>query len=99
MALLINLVSTGLILVGCFFLFTATFGLFRLPDVFTRLHATTKCDTVAAFCLLSAVALKSGELVVWLKLGLIFTFILIISPAVAHLVAYSATLEGDEYDA
>ena len=37
-----------LLALGCFFLFTATLGLFLMPDVYTRMHATTKCDTVAA---------------------------------------------------
>jgi len=88
-----------LLAVGCFFLFTATLGLFRMPDVFTRMHATTKCDTVAAGCILLGVALRSGNLVVAAKLFLVFVFILMISPTTAHMIAWTATqVDQEEQD-
>lgn len=80
-----------LLAIGCFYIFTATLGLFRMPDVFTRMHATTKCDTVAAGCILTAVALKSGSVIVAAKLFLVFFFILMINPTTAHLIAWTAT--------
>lgn len=86
----------GLLAICCFFLFTATLGLFTMPDVFTRMHATTKCDTVAAGCALLAVSLKSGSFVVAAKLLLVFLFILMINPATAHMIAWTATEMGTE---
>lgn len=90
MDLLFDLLYIALLTVGCFFLFTATLGLFRMPDVFTRMHATTKCDTVAAGCFLLAVALRSGNWMVFAKLALIFVFILMISPTSSHLIGWAA---------
>jgi len=81
----------SLITVGCFFLFTATLGLFRMPDVLTRMHATTKCDTVAAGCILAGVALRSGSWITAGKLLMIFAFILLISPTTAHLLGWVAS--------
>lgn len=83
-----------LLTIGCFYLFTATFGLFRMPDVFTRLHATTKCDTVAAGCILAAVALRSGSWVSAGKLFMIFIFILLVSPTASHMIAWAARQEN-----
>ncbi|MTI96452.1 MAG: monovalent cation/H(+) antiporter subunit G [Firmicutes bacterium] len=79
-----------LLAIGCFYLFTATIGLFMLPDVFTRLHATTKCDTMGAGCILAAVAVKSGNWFVAGKLALIFVFILLVSPTASHMIAWVA---------
>lgn len=85
-----------LLAICCFFIFTATLGLFRMPDAFTRMHATTKCDTVAAGCALLAIALKSGSLLVAAKLFLAFLFILMINPVAAHLIAWTAIEMGSE---
>lgn len=85
-----------LLAIGCFFLFTATVGLFVMPDVFTRLHATTKCDTVAAGCILSAIAIRSGNWFVAGKLALIFAFILMVSPTASHLIAWVAKHDLDK---
>lgn len=90
MTLVLDILYIALLALGGFFLFTATLGLFRMPDVFTRMHATTKCDTVAAGCFLLAVALHSGSLVNAGKLFLIFLFILLISPTSSHLIGYTA---------
>lgn len=39
---------------GIFFYMVGVLGLVRLPDVFTRMHATTKCDTMGAGLILIA---------------------------------------------
>lgn len=83
-----------LLIIGSFFLFTATYGLFRFSDVFTRLHATTKCDTVAAGCIILAVALRSGSWVVAGKLAMIFIFILLVSPTASHMIGWAAREEA-----
>lgn len=83
-------IYTALLAVGCFYMFTATVGLFRMPDVFTRLHGTTKCDTVAAGCILTAVALRSGSWFVAAKIILIFIFVIIVNPTSAHLIGWAA---------
>src|SRR5690554_8213242 len=87
---MMNWIYTALLAVGCFFMFTATVGLFRMPDVFTRLHGTTKCDTVAAGYVLTSVALRSGSWLVAAKILLIFIFIIMVSPTSAHLIAWAA---------
>jgi multicomponent Na+:H+ antiporter subunit G len=76
---------------GLFFLFVGTLGLLRLPDVYCRLHATTKCDTLGAGLVLLSLLLQSGAAVA-VKLGIIILFILITNPTAAHVIARAAYL-------
>jgi multicomponent Na+:H+ antiporter subunit G len=78
---------------GLFFLFVGTVGLLRLPDVFNRLHATTKCDTLGAGLVLLSLALQSSA-AVGTRLILLALFILITNPTAAHVIAQAAYKAG-----
>ena len=43
---ILNSLSVLFLFGGLFFFFTATVGLLRFPDFYTRLHATGKGDTL-----------------------------------------------------
>ena len=45
--------------IGCFFNLLAAVGLHRFPDVYTRLHAGTKCTTFGSIFLILAVVVQS----------------------------------------
>ncbi len=82
-----------------FFLVTGTLlsligmiGFIRLPDVYTRLHATGKVSVFGVVFLLAA-AIILTPLSLWKGLLLIF-FVLIASPAVSHSVASAAYKVG-----
>jgi len=55
----LNVVSYVLIGIGLFFNFVGAFGLHRFPDVYTRLHAATKCTTFGSIFLILAVVVQS----------------------------------------
>ncbi len=93
MEVTIDLISIICLLGGLFFLFVGTFGLLRLPDVYNRLHATTKCDTLGAGLVLLSLALQSN-LAVGLRLALLIIFILVTNPTAAHLIARAAYKSG-----
>ena len=46
--LVVDIVSWGLILAGCFFTVVGSIGLVRMPDVYTRMHAASVTDTLGA---------------------------------------------------
>jgi multicomponent Na+:H+ antiporter subunit G len=94
--MIITLLQIGMISLGVFFLFTGTVGLVRLPDVFTRMHATTKCDTMGLGLVLGGLMLRAGSWPNLVKLCLILLFLWLTSPTVAHLVAQAAWLNGSE---
>jgi multicomponent Na+:H+ antiporter subunit G len=89
----LDIISIISLLGGLFFLFVGTVGLLRLPDVYNRLHATTKCDTLGAGLLLLSLALQSS-LAVGIRLALLAVFILVTNPTAAHVIAKAAYKTG-----
>lgn len=89
-----ELIATILVGVGVFFFLVSVIGLIRLPDVYMRVHATAKGDTLGlGLCLLGAIVYL-GVSYTSLKLILIITFIWITSPTAAHLIGKSAYRSG-----
>ncbi|HET6498118.1 MAG TPA: monovalent cation/H(+) antiporter subunit G [Coriobacteriia bacterium] len=80
--------------VGVFFFVVGTVGLLRLPDFFTRSHATSKCDTVGAGTLLLGVAVFNGAEPSTLKILLLAALVLLSSPTASHALARAAHRTG-----
>lgn len=85
-----DLIILFLALSSAFFFMVGTTGLIRLPDVFSRMHATTKSDTLGAGLALLALVVYKGFDPVSLKLLFILIFIFITNPVSAHIIAKSA---------
>ena len=67
---------------GALFLFLGSLGIFRLPDVYNRLQAGTKCTTLGAFCTAIGVGIMQPS---WFfKTLIIAVFILLTNPISAH---------------
>ncbi len=94
MVVLVDLIVLGLFLVGVFFFIVGTIGLLRLPDVYTRMHATTKCDTLGASAILIGLALYSGDFFTSMKMVLIIGFMVLANPTAAHDITKAAYLSG-----
>ena len=75
------LISSG------FFFSVGTVGLLRMPDTFTRMHATTKSDTLGAGLALLALMIYRGLDVITLKMIFILVFVWITTPTAAHIMA------------
>ncbi len=81
-----------LIGVGTAFLFLGGLGIFRLPDVYNRLQAGTKCTTLGAFSTILGVGfVHPGWL---LKAIVIAVFILLTNPISAHALARASYKNG-----
>ncbi|MGV8146088.1 MAG: monovalent cation/H(+) antiporter subunit G [Alkaliphilus sp.] len=89
MELIRNIIVIALMMSGIFFFIVGTVGLIRMPDVFSRMHATTKCDTLGAGLILLAVVAYNGINVVSLKFLMVLIFIWITNPTSAHIIAKS----------
>lgn len=74
-------------LVGCI-------GLVRLPDVYNRLQAGTKCVTLGTFLLLLGVVVRFGPDAMGLKALLCVWFVAMTSPTAAHAIARGAHRAG-----
>lgn len=77
---------------GVAFLFLGALGVFRLPDVYNRLQAGTKCTTLGAF--LSIVGVGIIEPAWFLKCLVIAVFILFTNPISAHALARASYKSG-----
>ncbi len=87
---MINTLSSILILAGVFFYLAGSIGLLRLPDLYSRLHALTKADNLGLGLLIAGLALHSQDLLIMLKLLLIWLAVLAASATSAHLIARQA---------
>ncbi|MFH5835349.1 monovalent cation/H(+) antiporter subunit G [Proteiniclasticum sp. C24MP] len=85
-----DIVILLLALSSCFFFLVGTTGLIRLPDVFSRMHATTKSDTLGAGLALLALIVYKGFDPVSLKLLIVLIFIMITNPVAAHIISKAA---------
>lgn len=75
---------------GFFFIFAGAFGILRLPDFYTRLHAMGKCDTLGVALLLGALALSEGVSFVSAKILLIVAFVALANPTATHALGRAA---------
>lgn len=81
-----------LIGIGTAFLFLGGLGIFRLPDVYNRLQAGTKCTTLGAFSTIIGVGFVHPG---WmLKAIVIAVFILLTNPISAHALARASYKSG-----
>ena len=79
---------------GLFFFTTATIGLLRFPDFYSRLHATGKGDTLTVFLCLIGIALYEGFSLVSLKIVFIAIFMFIAQPNATHAISRAGLRAG-----
>ncbi len=92
--LIINALVVPLVAMGTLFFFIGTLGLLRFPDAYSRIHATSKCDTFGAGTILLALTLYDPFSLNTLKLLLIMLLIFAYSPTAGHLLARVAFRKG-----
>jgi multicomponent Na+:H+ antiporter subunit G len=84
----------GALAAGVAFTVVAVVGLFRLPDVYTRAHATSKCETLGALLALAAAAVAFGGVATTVKVATLALFLLVTSPTAAHAIVRAADDQG-----
>lgn len=89
-----EIAATALFGVGAAFTFFGCLGLLRLPDVYNRLQASTKCVTFGTMFMLVAVVVQAGLGSLGVKAIVCLLFILITSPTAAHAIARGAHHSG-----
>jgi multicomponent Na+:H+ antiporter subunit G len=89
-----SLLATALMFIGASFLLLAAVGVTRMPDLFTRMQATTKAATLGVGCVVLAVAVHFGDLGVAARAAAVIIFVLLTAPVAAHMIARAAYLAG-----
>jgi multicomponent Na+:H+ antiporter subunit G len=89
-----DIVTAILWLTGSAFALLAAVGVLRMPDVFTRMQASTKASTLGVGCLLLGAALQLGDLASFIRAASIGAFILLTTPVAGHVIARAAYFAG-----
>ena len=74
-------------LAGSAFALLAALGVLRMPDVFTRMQASTKASTLGLGCLLIGAAFQLGDFASFIRVTSIGAFVLLTTPVAAHVIA------------
>jgi multicomponent Na+:H+ antiporter subunit G len=83
-----------LLLAGLFFQAVAALGVVRMPDVYTRLHAVSKVETLGVLLTLVAVALSTGLGLTTAKVLLVAVFLFLANPTTTHTITRAALRLG-----
>lgn len=92
-----EIIARTLIVIGLAFDLLGAIGLIRLPDVYNRLQAATKCVTFGTTAILVGVAVHSFHVdlnALGVKALICAIFILLTSPVAAHAIARGAHISG-----
>jgi|AACY02.3.fsa_nt_gi multicomponent Na+:H+ antiporter subunit G len=103
---MIDIAASLVLLIGGAFCLIAALGVIRMPDVFMRMHASTKAGTLGVGLIGFATALLVSQTGFVLKAVVIVAFIIITAPIGSHLLGraafraetkvFQATTEDDE---
>lgn len=82
------------IISGTIFIFLSAVGLIKMPDLYTRMSATTKASTLGVGLILIATAIYSGEIGIISRALIIVLFLFITAPIAAHMIGRAAYFDG-----
>ena len=90
----LDIISGLLVVAGSVFCLLATIGLWRLPDIYTRMHAASKVGTVGSGLMLIALAVHAADTSTTTRAVAGVVFFLLTAPISAHLLAKVAYAVG-----
>ena len=82
------IIATAIVAAGTFFSIIGVLGYFRLPDVYTRIHAAGMVSILGVVLLLAAAALHTA--VSWGHTLVLIFFLLAAGPPVGHAIGSAA---------
>lgn len=86
--------SGVLIMIGTAFMLIAGIGVLRMPDLYTRMSATTKVTTLGISSILIAAAVYFSELSVVTRALATIAFVLLTMPVAAHAIGRASYFVG-----
>jgi len=88
---ILQILAIFLIFAGAFFISVGSIGLIRLPDFYSRCHATGKADTLGLLLVISGFIFYEGIISLHsAKLLIILIFVGLTSPTATHALARAA---------
>jgi multicomponent Na+:H+ antiporter subunit G len=93
----VSVLGGALVLVGAALTLIAGVGVVRLPDLYARLHASSKATSFGIAFVLAGVAVLMPEPDVAVKISAAILFQFVTVPAAAHTIGRRAHREGLEF--
>ncbi|MCH4813260.1 monovalent cation/H(+) antiporter subunit G [Vreelandella neptunia] len=93
---MIDFIKGTLIIGGALFMLLASVGLLRLPDLLTRMHATTKAAALGVILIMLAAAMHFAEVGIVARSFAIIVFILMTAPVAAHVIGRAGYFVGSK---
>jgi multicomponent Na+:H+ antiporter subunit G len=91
------LAADALVIFGLVIVTVGVYGVLRLPDVFTQLHAASKAAFLGILALLLAASL-GGDAATIGKSVLVAALLTVTTPVAAHVIAQAALIRGEGLD-
>lgn len=82
-----TIIAYLLMAMGSFFALTTIIGLFRFPDLYTRIHASTVSSTMSVLCTTAGLAVYIWDSLLSSKIILIGILLFISNPMATHAIA------------
>jgi multicomponent Na+:H+ antiporter subunit G len=79
---------------GIALMVVAGIGLLRMPDLLTRMHASSKAGTLGAALVLLAVAVHFADAAITVRALVVCVFLLLTAPIASHVIARAAYRAG-----
>lgn len=89
-----TIITAVLVALGCFMIITASIGIVRFPDFYSRIHPAGKADTLGQALILIGLMVYEGISLTSVKLLFIIVFIFIANPTTTHALANAAYVAG-----
>ena len=89
-----SLLADVLVVFGVFIMTIGVYGMIRLPDTYTRLHAASKAVVLGVISLLVA-SVVTGDPKIIFRVVLIAAFLVLTTPVSAHVIARAAYARGE----
>lgn len=92
--LLREAVASLLIFAGSALMLLAAVGAVRLPDLFTRMHATTKAGALGVALIMAGVAVYFADAGITARAVAIIAFVFLTAPVAAHIIGRAGYFVG-----
>ncbi|CAN5744524.1 MAG: monovalent cation/H(+) antiporter subunit G [Chloroflexota bacterium] len=93
--MILDVISDILVVVGLVFMTLGVFGMIRMPDIYTKLHAASKAVFLGVIVLAIA-AMFVGSQAMIMRLILLSAMLLVTTPVAAHAIGRGAYITGEE---
>jgi multicomponent Na+:H+ antiporter subunit G len=75
---------------GLAFVLAGVIGILRLPDFYTRLHATSKCDTLGLALMVAGVGVLTPPSLITAKIAAVVVLVGLVNATAAHALGRAA---------